>query len=259
MYRIKHDRRAFLRHGMAGVLGIAMGGVAWREAIAASQLYSGTQLLGWETVVGDGICNMPLASDIATVQVNNAFTELRANLKRRAVMAHNITFKRLIADNALDFVHVCEYQFRLPYMPTTSNTLLNGQTIEGGIFVWDGRNTRMDYGVAFQWVLNPWSPLFKKIQCWTGSSWQVVGELEPDTRWHRVKFVLDYRRQQTQLLIDGKTFPSLFTLTAKDASWGTEVAARLQAEIISLDVCRQTTGILHKAQFRHWRWQWLPY
>ncbi len=221
--------------------------------------YAGTQLLDWNMSLGDGICNVPTLKDIKTVQINQAYTELRANLKHRAVMAHNITFKRFIADNTLDFIHICEYQFRLPYIPATNNTTLNGQTLEGGIFIWDGCNTRMDYGVAFQWVLNPWSPLFKKVQCWTGSSWQVVGELTPDTRWHRVKFVLNYRQQRAQLWIDGKNLPCLFTLTAKDSLWGTEIAARLQAEIISLDVCQQSSGTLHKAQFRNWSWQWQPY
>jgi hypothetical protein len=48
-------------------------------------------------------------------------------------------------------------------------------------------------------------------------------------------FVFDFRRETTELKIDGRHYPSSFSQTKKPASWGTETAARLQAEIISLN------------------------
>jgi hypothetical protein len=62
-----------------------------------------------------------------------------------------------------------------------------------------------------------------------------------------------------ELAIDGITYSSNYlSKTTKDASWGTEVAARLQAEIVS--IYPEPTGLkaAHKAQFRNWRWRGTP-
>ncbi len=137
------------------------------RAISASfplltRQYQGTNLSGWEVALGDALYARPgeppvTISDIETVH-ETAYSELRANIQRRIIMAHNITFKRIIDNEALQFIHTCTYKFRLPYLPTAdTNADLNAQTLEGGIFVWDGSQTRLDYGMAFQWGLNPFS------------------------------------------------------------------------------------------------------
>jgi hypothetical protein len=183
-------------------------------------------------------------------------------------MAHNITFSRVMDDAAFEYIHTAGYEFRLPYLPDTGNTDLNGQTLEGGLFIWDGAATRLDYGLAFQWILNPWGTgvaEFGTIRCWTditdddGDRWQNVGYLEPDTSWHELRLVFDCRRQTTALTIDGNHYPCCHTATPKPAEWGTEIAARLQAEIVSLYVCEQGDGLLHKAEFRNWFWLWESY
>jgi hypothetical protein len=180
-------------------------------------------------------------------------------------MAHNITFQRVVDDAAFEYIHTTGYSFRLPYLPATGTTTLNGQTVEGGLFIWDGAATRFDYGLAFQWIVNPWDTSdaeFGTIRCWTTTGeerWQNVGYLEPDTAWHELVLTLDFRRQTTALLIDGGHYPCCFTATRKPDAWGTEIAARLQVEIVSLDPRGQGEGRLHKTEVKGWFWRWEPY
>jgi hypothetical protein len=66
-------------------------------------------------------------------------------------MAHNITYTSITDPNPYNYVHTCSVSFRLPYFPVMdSAATLDGQTVEGGIFVWDGPHTRFDHGMAFQ-------------------------------------------------------------------------------------------------------------
>ena len=231
--------------------------------------FGGSDFSGWETVLGDGIYAAPGEgpldeSDVETIHYGN-HSELRANVQPRNIMAHNITYKRIIDENAFEYIYTGGYQFRLPYMPATDNQELNGQTLEGGMFVWDGGDTRLDYGLAFQWMLNPFGDNdfnIGDLRCWTdidGEKWQTVGHLPPDTNWHTVLMVLDVRRQTTALTIDGDHFPCRFTATPKPATWGTETAPGLQAEIISMYPGEQGFGTLHKAEFRDWFWKWEHY
>lgn len=176
-------------------------------------------------------------------------------------MAHNITFTRIIDDNAFEYVHTCGFKFRLPYLPSTSNADWNAQTLEGGIFVWDGSRTRLDYGVGFQWILNPWMDIFGEIRAWTemnGGQWEGVGYLTPDTQWHEIRIMVDFWRGTTSVKIDGRSYPSCLTGTAKPETWGTETAARLQAEIISLYPEPSGIRVMHKAEFKDWIWVWEP-
>lgn len=226
--------------------------------------YQGSDLSGWTTVVGDGLYFAPgeapvTQADIATINYG-AYSELRANILRRRIMAHNITFRRVTDSTAFDFVHSFEFEFMLPYVPSMSNTDLNGQTLEGGLFIWDGSATRLDYGLGFQWGLNPWDAL-GELRCWTdigGGQWQAVGQFAPDLSWHTLKLVCDFQRQTTALLIDGKHYPCRFTGTPKAAEWGSEIAAGIQVEIISLYPGEQGDGTLHTAHFRNWSWHWQP-
>jgi hypothetical protein len=173
-------------------------------------------------------------------------------------MAHNITFKRQVDTTALDTVHVAQYAFRLPYTPTTGAWPDNAQTAEGGFFVWDGPTTRLDYGVAFQWVLNPWMPTFGSIRSWTGSRWTTTGFLAVDTNWHTVSMTFDPRHASAALSIDGIAIPATLTTTPK-AGWGTEVAARLQAEMISLWPGSNQVAPSHRLEVRDWTWARYPY
>lgn len=266
------NRRFFIQLGGAGFLGSLIRGSRSPAALAtpAAPLtprdYQGSDFTGWQVVVGDGIYAAPgeppvNANDIETIHYGS-YSELRANILMRRIMAHNITYKSIVDETAFDYIHRCGYHFRLPYLPAMGNTELNAQTVEGGLFIWDGGDTRLDYGLAFQWILNPWMESFGAIQCWTDvndGQWMPVGYLEPDMNWHEVVFVFDFRRQTTALVIDGNHYPARFTATPKPEDWGTETAARLQAEIISIYPGEQGEGRLHKTQFQNWFWNWEPY
>ena len=224
---------------------------------------SGTDLSGWTVVLGDGTYAAPgeapvAIDDIATVH-DGAASELRANILRRRIMAHNITYRRIRDSSAFDFTHLFECAFRLPYLPAIGNEDENAQTFEGGLFIWDGVTTRLDYGLAFQWGLNPWER-FGEMRCWTDSSdehWQPVGQLQPDTAWHQLQLILDFQRQATGFAIDGRRFPSQFVAIPKSDTWGAAISAGVQLEVISIYPGESGAGAQHRAQVKDWRWQWI--
>src|SRR6478672_9120877 len=69
------------------------------------RVYRGPNLAGWKTELGDALYvrsgEPPVdSSDIQTVHYPS-YSELCANIKRRIIMAHNITFYRIIDTTAL--------------------------------------------------------------------------------------------------------------------------------------------------------------
>lgn len=263
------DRRAFLMlAGATATSGAAL--FDWAEgqkAIAApgQEEYQGSDFTGWELALGDGLYaapgQQPLSlSDIST-QHFLSHSVLQANTQLRGVMAHNITFQRIVDPNAFTYVHHCEYEYRLPYIPVTNGWPNNGQTLEVSFFVWDGGQTRLDYGMAFQWILNPWLSSYGAIRIWAdtnGGEWQNIGYMQPDTAWHQMQLVIDYQQQTTALRIDGQYYLSRFAATPKPATWDNQTAARLAAEVISLYPGNNSVAPMHIAEFRNWRWSWLP-
>jgi hypothetical protein len=232
-------------------------------ACTPTKRYQGRDLSGWEVVLGDALYarageDPVTLDDIDTVHAGS-YSELYANVRRRVIMAHNITFKRIVDDEAFQHIHTATFPFRLPYLPVADeNADLNAQTLEGGLFVWDGGGTRLDYGIAFQWGLNPWDR-FGEVRAWTdanGGEWAAVGHLEPDTEWHEVKMAIDYPRQTTALWIDNAHYMTRYTATPKPETWGTETAARLQVEIVSIYPEPRGLRAMHRAQFRDWTWDW---
>ena len=228
--------------------------------------FQGKNLDGWNVVLGDALYvragEAPVSlADIETLHPTSLFSELRANINRRVIMAHNISFKRVIDPFARNYIHTGTFKFRLPYLPTSDNNALwQGQTLEAGISIWDGAYSRRDYGLAFQWDLNPWNE-FGKFRVWTGQSntgkWVNNGSsLTPDLNWHQARMVVDFKHGKTDLIIDGKRQTSNFFKTTKPAAWGTEVAARFQVEIVS--IYPEPSGIkaTHRAQFKDWTWFW---
>lgn len=258
-----YGRRRFLTLlGAASAAGalLAVDGLP-AAAGARATTSGGRDLTGWETVVGDGVYALPgeapvTLDDIAVENRGNR-SRLRANVRRRGIAAHVLAFNRIIDPAVLTVRHTASYRFRLPYLPSTSGSELNGQTLEGGLFVWDGADTRYDYGTAFQWVLNPWVPEFGDINIWTsdnGGSWAYGGHLEPDTGWHTARFVVDPVRRVAVLALDRTELAVPFSRTPKDG-WGTEVAARLQAEAVSIwpNAANATTPE-HRVLVKDWAW-----
>ena len=229
--------------------------------------YSGNDLSGWEVVVGDGVAvcdgEAPVAlSDIETTH-HSEYSELVANVVPRAAMVHNISFKRFIDLRAFQYSHRCGFKFRVPYETKPDiNEPFNGETVEGGIFIWDGANTRLDYGIAFQWVINPWSEQPGLIRVWNGNQWISTEKiLSVDMEWHEVNMNINFHQESASLSIDGEQYPAALTQTEKPNDWGPEIAARLQAEIISVSVPPETSKedcatITHRAEFKDWFWTW---
>lgn len=263
------NRRAFLQ--MAGATAASSAALCeWtdRQVSAATphQIdYQATDLTGWELALGDGLYvapgQLPLSINDIAAYHHTSHSELQANTQMRGVMAHGIAFKRIYEQAAFSYIHRCDYEFRLPYLPVTNSWPNNAQTVEASLFVWDGAQTRLDYGMAFQWILNPWMSSFGAIRIWTdfnGGAWYDVGYLLPDTAWHTMQMVVDYTQRTTALRIDGRYYLSSFAATAKPTTWDSQTAARLAAEVISLYPGNNPVAPMHVAEIRNWRWVWLP-
>ncbi len=270
------NRRKFLQMSTAGVAAGAVG--LGLPSVAAAQTgapaappgtvgapirrYSGTDLDSWEMVLGDGLWTAtgqapPAVSDLAAAHYGSHST-LSANVWQRGVMAHNINFRRIIDDEALNNVHACSFEFRLPYLPEIGAWPNNIQTIEGGLFVWDGGGIRKDIGVGFQWLLNPWMADQGDVRYWhrgKQGSWKSGGYLEPDMQWHKMEFVVDPTRNTGSVVLDGVELSSHWVAENKEG-WGTETAARLQLELISLWPGDNSTAPRSETEFRNWYWDW---
>ncbi len=265
------SRRRFIKLLSGSALGWAGRGIGAGSYPAMPSTHSpieqsGADLSGWEVVVGDG-CWPPGAvtsDDIQTLPYTT-FSELRANILHRNIAAHNITVLKVWRPDIFDYVHVCGYKFRMPYVPSTQDWELNAQTLEGGIFLWDGSNTRLAYGLGFSWMLNPWGTTdsqFGDLRGWTstnGGQWVKIGVLTPDTQWHTIALALDCQSQTTSLTIDGQLYPSYLAGTPKPSDWTHSNVGLFQAEIINTWPGTPEMKALHKAEFKDWYWNWQPY
>ncbi|WP_075602100.1 hypothetical protein [Saccharicrinis aurantiacus] len=229
--------------------------------MTVTRFEKGTNLENWIVNVGDGNYSLPPEpevdiNDMCTVD-NQSESVLKANVLNRRVMAHNITFKRIVDPAGLTDNHFAKYKFKLPYSISTANTDYNGQTVEGGLFVWDGPDTELDYGLAFQWVINPWDPRYKALLYWNGEGWDEMGvNLEPSDEYCEVEFTLNIPNREAYIKIDNEPFnQNVFSETPK-VGWGNTVDARLQTEIISIYPSATGTVPTHEVAFKDWEWEW---
>lgn len=231
-----------------------------QETSPGTRAYKGPNLSNWITEVGDAKSNCQpnvTLADIGT-QHFETHSELGANiLSKPDMMAHNNSYMKFTDDSALRHVHVCEYKFRLPFLPSVGNTDFNGQTVEGLLAVWDGKATKLRCSVAFQWIVNPDPNLKEILQCWTPSGWQAIGKIAFDTQEHTVRMVLDVQRGTTSLQIDNIYFPSCFV--KQSVLIGEDISATLSAEAISKDPGEQCNGGMHhRVEIKDWSWLWEP-
>ncbi|MBI5823680.1 MAG: twin-arginine translocation signal domain-containing protein [Chloroflexi bacterium] len=259
------NRRDFLKFGGAllagGIAATKFNPVQAREAESPT-LIKGTNLNGW--IVKRGDAEYPEGgvndNDIKTIH-QAGYSEVRANVLKRVIMAHNITYKKVVNPALLNYFHICSFLFRLPYLPEQNiNLTLNGQTVECGIFIWDGAATRQDYGMAFQWLINPWGDQEDPqgtLRAWNGNRWVHVGQKNVDTKWHTAKMAVDFSRKTTQLVIDNKYYPSQYSITTKPPTWGNTVDARFQLEAVSIDPQPDDViQAMHRVQYKNWKWLW---
>lgn len=265
-------RRDFLKAAGTSALGVALLGRVDRALATKDNIltYQGPDLNGWQVAIGDGLFAAEGEAPVSTADIVTehwgAYSELKANTARRGIMAHNITYREEIAQTALMHIHHCTFSFRLPYLPSTGNWEQNAQTFEASFFIWDGSGTRADYGVALQWILNPWMSSFGEVRTWVNegttsqpvNSWKTIGELAVDTNWHTVTLIFDYQHQATAIMVDGIHHLSSFSVTPKDSSWSHQIVARLGAEIISIFPGSNSSAPIHQCQVRDWIWHWIP-
>jgi len=264
-------RRDFLKVGTtvlaSGLASIKIMPSQAKSIEVASKIYQGSNMAGWLVELGDAIYAAPGEPPVENADIKTVhrvgYSETRANVLRRVIMAHNITFKRITDPIAFNYIHTCSFSFRLPYLPMMDpNATLNGQTLECGIFIWDGLNKKRDYGMAFQWIVNPWGDgkiPAGTLRVWTGKGWMRVGRLPLDNKWHTAQMVVDFKRKGTLLLIDNKYQLSRYSITIKepDFSWSNTVDARFQVEAISIDPRPDNTiKAMHRVQFKDWKWLW---
>jgi len=235
-------------------------GVGSSEGSSGEYSYSGLSFSGWDVVVGDANYvvsgEYPITiNDIGTLNTDS-MSVLSANLEGRKIMTHNITYKKIVGNDLFQMRHKAAYEFKIPYDVSTQNIVNNGQTVEGGLFIWDGENTELDYGLAFQWVTNPWDPEFGNIRYWDGDSWKYLTYLEVDTIYHKVLFDLDFSTNEAYLTIDGVQYSqNIFSSTPK-IGWGTTIDARFQAEVISIfPSSTSLTTAVQEIYFKNWRWE----
>ncbi len=257
------NRREFLATTAAAST-LAFGATALRSTPASAQATyaSGADLSGWRTVLGDGQFvgpgQSPLSLDDVETVHSGTHSSLRANIHERGVMAHNITFDRFSDRDGMNKTHIADVEFRIPTVPDDGNWSYNCQTLEIGVFVWDGADTRQDHGIALQWMLNPWIEEFGTVRAWSmvdgAPEWVPVGYLEPDTEWHA--FRCAYRPGgPASIRIDETNVEVAETITPKDPSWGPTVDGRFQVEIVSVWPGVNPTVPAHSADFRNWSWR----
>ncbi|GIV72155.1 MAG: hypothetical protein KatS3mg049_0711 [Caldilinea sp.] len=225
--------------------------------------FSGGNLSGWRLALGDGIYAAPDEPPVSIEDIEtrheDVLSELRANVRKRRIMAHNITYFRQRDELALQYTHLFTCHFRLPYMPSVENTEENGQALDAAVFVWDGIDTRMDWGAAFQWGLNPrerFGELRVNIQEGVhAAGWEPVGYLTPDLEWHTFQIIVNYPLQTASLRIDEQSFP--IDLVGIPKRWPATISAGVQVEAISMYPGTTLNGTLHRVQFRDWSWLWM--
>ena len=226
---------------------------------------SGQDFSAWTTILGDDVCNAPeeapaTQSDVRTTHLGD-FSTLEANVQGRNIQAHNITYLSAINLDAVAFRHVYRFRFRVPVVPVKDEPETYSQNLEGSIQLWDGTHARQDFIVAFSWVLNPFANP-GTVQTWQAENdrgrWVNVGFLPLDTAWHQAELVLDPRRAQAEVRIDGQGFPAKFARTARPQDWSSFTDSRVTIEGSSAWVCEGGQGVLMREEFKDWEWVWEP-
>jgi len=161
---------------------------------------------------------------------------------------HNITYLEKTGSNYALGEHTASYYFQIPSFST-------GITAEGGLFVWVGdAAVRLDYGTAFQLIVDNEHVNFGKIYYWGGDAWIYSGEeiALNNEFFYKVTFFVAVEDSSASITFEAEEdtfqFDDIFSKTEKDESWSSETIARLQAECISKD------GMKHIVNFKDFSW-----
>ena len=218
----------------------------------------------WITVLGDGC--LPMITDYhvnyakyATVDnTNTSYSQLVADAatleadsegeENETHIIHNITYLEKATARIPEGTHTASYFFQIPSFST-------GITVEGGLFIWFGNeDVRLDYGTAFQLIVDEDDSNFGKVFYWGGNKWIDSGkevELFNDF-FYKVTFTVNVESRNASIDFEGKEesfiFSDIFSETEKDDTWTSGTVARFQAECISKD------GMKHVVNFKDFYW-----
>jgi len=166
------------------------------------RIYQGRDLSGWEITVGDSVWVPPghesvSLRDIETINYGD-YSELKANIRRLPIMAHNITYFKVFNEKSIfDHMHIASYKFRHPFLPVATEQEFNTQILGGGFSQWYGPK-KTGYDIGFGWGMNPWDPTYL-IDVWEGQGSKIVGKMEPDTNRHTVIFFMNQKHEYSQV------------------------------------------------------------
>jgi hypothetical protein len=234
----------------------------WIEVVEGiSSIYSDSTQIdsSWMTVPGDGclpmIPNYQQNYDQYT-SINNTnlnFSQLIANAHALSsnnqnagnspYIIHNITYTQEINQHIAEGTHTASYSFQIPSFST-------GITVEGGLFIWIGDdNVRLDYGTAFQLIVDQDNINFGNLYYWGGSEWIDSGEkieLQHNT-FYTVAFNVNIDDHAATIFLQGNGILHIidhtFSETEKADDWTTDSVARLQVECISKDSMRHVVNV----------------
>jgi hypothetical protein len=184
-------------------------------------------------------------SDVNWIVNAHAMT-LRANIAKRGALAHALAYVPQPTD--MTATQTASYTFSTP-TASEATAKYKGETVEGALWVWDGANTRKDYGVAWQWLQNPYSGKTGQLRVWKDGVWTATGlVVAPDTADHTVAMVVNPTTQVATITFDGVNLPTALQTVkhnvARSAAdlteskgyedFGNDTTVRLQAEVVSM-------------------------
>jgi hypothetical protein len=228
-------------------------------------IYKGNQFNDeWITVPGDGCRPMitgyqeKYAKYVSADNSNPSYSQLVADaaaLKADSEgeedekhIIHNITYLSRADSKISAGAHTASYNFQIPSFTT-------GKTVEGGLFIWlGGEDVRLDFGTAFQLIIDEEDANYGKLYYWGGDNWIDSGkrvEMFRDFEY-KVTFTVELERYDATIQFEGLNesfmFSDILSQTVKDETWSVDTVARFQAECISKD------SIKHVVNFNDILW-----
>ncbi len=181
--------------------------------------------------------------------LRNVWVNVVDSTQTRTHIIHNITYLEKIGGDYAQGQHTASYFFQIPSFST-------GITAEGGLFVWIGDDAiRLDYGTAFQLIVDSEHANFGRIYYWGGDGWIDSGEeIALDNEFfYKVTFFVAVEDSLASITFETEEdtflFDDIFSKTEKDESWAADTIARLQAECISKD------SMKHIINFKDFSWK----
>ncbi len=222
--------------------------------------YSGRNLQNWSVALGDSLFVSGGAQPVSANDIDTRhyydYSSVEANINRRGVMAHNLTFKQITDAKAVHVTHRAVFIFNLPAKPSRQNKNYSVHAVECGLFIRDGSTTKKQFGVLFRWIVNPWREDLGRIYVWDGAEWRPETVLQPDSLQHTVTFILDRMDKTGSIQIDDHKIAGACSETTLPGS-GTGITSRLQFGVLNPFPPESDVHPAASVYFKNWKWEWL--